>query len=234
MRLKDRTAIVTGAGGGMGLGISKCLTREGAAIVATDIDGDRAQATADQLESEGAVAVAITADITDESACQDLVAQAIERFGTIDILVNNAGHFGTIVGAPFTNFTGEEWDSNYDIHVKGPFFLCKAIAPHMIEHRYGKIINISSAAAKRDPTFLPTYAAAKNAMLSLTRLTAKDLGPPQHHRKRRMPRVRVDQLLAHAGAEDRRGRSHLCRQKRPRGVRAVHRQLDADAAGTVA
>ena len=177
MRLKDRTAIVTGAGGGMGLGISKCLTREGAAIVATDIDGDRAQATADQLESEGATAVAIAADITDESACQALVAQAIERCGTIDILVNNAGHFGTIVGAPFTNFTGEEWDSNYDIHVKGPFFLCKAIAPHMIERRYGKIINISSAAAKRDPTFLPTYAAAKNAMLSLTRLTAKDLGP---------------------------------------------------------
>ena len=234
MRLKDRTAIVTGAGGGMGLGISNCLAREGAAIAATDIDADRAQATADKLKSEGATAIAIAADITDESACQDLVAQAIERLGHIDILVNNAGHFGTIVGAPFTNFTGEEWDINYDVHVKGPFFLCKALAPHMIERRYGKIVNISSAAARRDPTFLPTYAAAKNAMLSLTRLTAKDLGTAQHHRQRRLSRVRVDQLLAHPGAEARRGGSRLCRQERPRGVRPVHRQLDADAARAVA
>ena len=234
MRLKDRNAIVTGAGGGMGLGISKCLTREGAAIVATDIDGGRAQATADQLGSEGATAIAIAADITDESACRDLVSQAIERCGAIDILVNNAGHFGTIVGAPFTNFTGEEWDSNYDVHVKGPFFLCKAIAPHMIERRYGKIVNISSAAARRDPTFLPTYAAAKNAMLSLTRLTAKDLGPHNITVNAVLPRVRVDQLLAHPGAEDRRGRSRLCRQDPPRGVRPVHRQLDADAARAVA
>ena len=177
MRLAEKTAIVTGAGGGMGMGISTCLAREGATIVASDIDLDRARATVEELEATGATAWAIASDITDESACDNLARQAIERFGQVDILVNNAGHFGSIVGGPFTNFTGEEWDSNFAVHVTGPFFLCKAIAPHMIERRFGKIINISSAAARRDPTFLPAYAAAKNAMLSLTRLTAKDLGP---------------------------------------------------------
>ena len=230
MRLKDRNAIVTGAGGGMGLGISQCLTREGAAIVATDIDGGRAQATADQLGSEGATAIAIAADITDESACRDLVSQAIERFGAIDILVNNAGHFGTIVGAPFTNFTGEEWDSNYDIHVKGPFFLCKAIAPHMIERRYGRIVNISSAAARRDPTFLPTYAAAKNAMLSLTRLTAKDLGPHNITVNAVLPGF-VWTNFWHTLAPKLAEVDPAYAGKTPRaGVRPVHRQLDADAA----
>lgn len=177
MRLKDKVAVVTGAGGGMGIGISSCLAREGATIVASDINKDKIQVTIDELQIKDTVIHAITADITNESECQDLVKQVIDQFSKVDILVNNAGHFGSVVGGPFTNFTGKEWDSNFEIHVKGPFYLCKAIAPHMISQRYGKIVNISSGAAKRDPTFLPAYAAAKNAMLSLTRLTAKDLGP---------------------------------------------------------
>ncbi len=132
--------------------------RNSPVLVLIELSGGRAQATADQLESEAATAIAIGADITDESACQDLVSESIERLGAIDILVNNAGHFGSIVGSPFTNFTGEEWDSNYDIHVKGPFFLCKALAPHMIERRYGRIVNISSAAEETFVRLLDPYA----------------------------------------------------------------------------
>ena len=78
---------------------------------------------------------------------------------------------------PFTTLTEADWDDNYAVNVKGPFFLCKAIAPHMMERNYGKIVNISSIAAKRDPQMLQAYAAAKNAVLSLTRMVAKDLGP---------------------------------------------------------
>ena len=102
---------------------------------------------------------------------------SLEEFGRIDILVNNAGHFGDRLGLPFTNQTEEEWDDNYTINVKGPFFLCKAVAPHMMERRSGKIINISSIAAKRDPQIVPAYAAGKNALLTLTRIVAKDLAP---------------------------------------------------------
>ena len=177
MRLKDRVAIVTGGGGGIGGGISMCLAREGADIVLADINLEAAQARAAELEKTGRRSHAVESDITREEDCRQLVAEALDAFGQIDILVNNAGHFGERLGLPFTNQTEADWDENFAVNVKGPFFLCKAVASNMIERRYGKIINISSVAAKRDPQMLPDYAAAKNAVLTLTRTVAKDLGP---------------------------------------------------------
>ena len=177
MRLHDRVAIVTGGGGGMGRGICACLTREGAHVVVADVDLDRARQTAAAAEQAGRRGLAVTCDVTDEAACTALVQQALEAFGQVDIVVNNAGHFGANLALPFTNLTEEDWDSNFAVNVKGPFFLCKAVAAHMMERRYGKIVNISSISAKRDPVFVPPYAAAKNALLNLTRIVAKELGP---------------------------------------------------------
>ncbi len=177
MRLENKVAIVTGGGGGMGAGICACLAREGADLSVSDLNLDTAAKTVEQIQQQGRRGLAVQSDVTNEADCTALVEQAINEFGQVDILVNNAGHFGERLGIPFTNQLEDDWDSNFAVNVKGPFFLCKAIAPHMMERRSGKIINISSIAAKRDPQFLPAYAAAKNAELSLTRLVAKDLGP---------------------------------------------------------
>ena len=177
MRLKDRVAVVTGGGGGIGSGISMCLAREGADIVVADINLASAQKRAKEIEKTGRRARVFESDITREEQCKALVEEALNAFGQIDILVNNAGHFGERLGMPFTNQEGADWDDNYAVNVKGPFFLCKAAAGPMMERRYGKIVNISSIAAKRDSQILPDYAAAKNALLTLTRTVAKDLGP---------------------------------------------------------
>ncbi len=177
MRLKDKVAIVTGGGGGMGGGICACLATEGADIVVSDLDMERANKCEDEIGKLGRRGLAVRSDVTKEEDCRALIDETLQEFGQVDILVNNAGHFGQVVGAPFTQHTEAEWDDNFAVHVKGPFFLCKALAPHMIERKYGKIINISSIAAKRDPQFVPAYGAAKNALLNLTRVMAKDLGP---------------------------------------------------------
>jgi NAD(P)-dependent dehydrogenase (short-subunit alcohol dehydrogenase family) len=177
MRTKDRVAIVTGGAGAVGGGISRCLAREGAHIVVADIALEAAEKRAEEIRGMGRRSLAVQADITLEKDCQGLVQASLKEFGCIDILVNNAGHFGHTLALPFTNLTGQDWDDNFAVNVKGPFFMCKAVAAHMMERRYGKIVNISSISAKRDPIFLPNYAAAKNAVLSLTRVVAKQLGP---------------------------------------------------------
>ena len=177
MRLKDHVAIVTGGGGAVGGGIATCLAQEGADIVVSDINLEAAQIRAKELKNLGCSVLTVRSDITVEKDCKLLIQESLKIFGKIDILVNNAGHFGKRLGLPFTNQTEEEWDDNYNINVKGPFFLCKAVSSHMMERSFGKIINISSIAAKRDPQIVPAYAAGKNALLTLTRIVAKDLAP---------------------------------------------------------
>ena len=177
MRLKDKVAIVTGGGGGIGSGICMVLVREGADVVVSDLSLEAAEKCVGLIQEKGRRGLALESNVTVESDCISVVEKALEAFGHVDILVNNAGHYGERLGSPFTNQTEAEWDDNFAVNVKGPFFFCKAIASHMIERKFGKIINISSIAAKRDPPVVPAYAAAKNAVLNLTRIVAKDLGP---------------------------------------------------------
>ena len=177
MRLKNSVAIVTGGGGGIGTGISKCLAREGADVVVADLDIEAAQRVVEQVEKAGRRGYAVRSDVTKEGDCQDLVDQALQACDHLDILVNNAGYFGSRVGGPVLDHDESEWDNQYSISVKAPLHLCRAVSAHMIERKRGKIISISSIAARRDPLFLPAYAMGKNALLSVTRLLAKELAP---------------------------------------------------------
>ena len=119
----------------------------------------------------------VTFDVSDETAVKSLVAQTIERFGQIDILVNNAALYSTLKPRNFNEWDAELWDRVMAINVRGPYLMVRHVAPHMIERRTGKIINIASGAAyKGVPRMLP-YVTCKGAMLAFTRALSRELGP---------------------------------------------------------
>ena len=115
-------------------------------------------------------------DVSDEKAVKKLVAQTIERFGQIDVLVNNAALYSTLKPRNFNEWDTETWDRVMAINVRGPFLMVRHVAPHMMERRSGKIINIASGAAyKGVPRMLP-YVTSKGAMLAFTRSLSRELG----------------------------------------------------------
>jgi NAD(P)-dependent dehydrogenase (short-subunit alcohol dehydrogenase family) len=170
--LKDRVALVTGAGSQIGFGkaIALTLAKEGCDVVVSDINIQGAEQTAAEVRALGRKAIAIKADVRKSDEVNSMVKTALAQFGKIDILVNNAGTPG--IGPP----TSEEvWDINVNINFKGTWYVTNAVIPHMLERKYGKIVNFSSSVARSGMGGL--YAAAKEAVIGLTKATARQLGP---------------------------------------------------------
>ena len=147
MRLQGKTAIVTGAGSGIGRAIALCLAREGADVVLPDIKLPGAKAVAAEIARLGRRAVAVKTDVSKAAQVAAMVRRALKTFGKVDIPVNNAGIPGPI-GLPFTNNVERDWDRVYQVNVKAIFLCCKAVAPHMIARKAGKIVNIASIAGQ--------------------------------------------------------------------------------------
>jgi NAD(P)-dependent dehydrogenase (short-subunit alcohol dehydrogenase family) len=175
-RLEGKTAIVTGGAKGIGRHYSQALAAEGARVMIADI-ADGKELAAEIAGRHGANSVhSVKFDVSDEKAVKSLVAQTLERFGQIDILVNNAAVYSTITPRSFAEFDTELWDRVMAVNVRGPFLMVKHVAPHMMERRSGKIINVASAAAyKGIPRMLP-YVTSKGAMVSFTRALSRELG----------------------------------------------------------
>ena len=175
-RLAGKVAIVTGGAKGIGRHYSQALAGEGARMMIADIaDG---KAVADEIAGRhGADAVAsVTVDVSDEEAVKALVAETVRRFGQIDVLVNNAAVYATLTPRDFNEWDMATWDKVMSVNVRGPFLMVKHVAPHMMERRSGKIINIASGAAyKGVPRMLP-YVTSKGAMLAFTRSLSRELG----------------------------------------------------------
>ncbi|MCL5961292.1 MAG: 3-oxoacyl-ACP reductase FabG [Chloroflexi bacterium] len=177
MKLKDRVAIVTGGGLGIGRAYVERLAAEGARIVIADIAEDRAMATAEELRAMGHDVVAIRTDVSDEFSVNAMVAQTVELYGRIDILVNNAALFVALLPKkPFWETTVEEWDRTMAVNVRGIFLCCKAVFPHMKAQGKGKIVNISSSTFWHGSKNMVHYVTSKGAVVGLTRALAKDLG----------------------------------------------------------
>lgn len=177
MKLRDKVAIVTGAGRGIGSGIALRLAQEGADVIvnyAHSVDG--AAAVADQIRALGRRAVTIQADVSKADQAQAMVAETVATFGRADILVNNAG---IDPHAPFLEMTEEQWDWIIDTNLKGTFLCSQAAAREMAKAGGGKIIIISSIHSIQTYMHITAYAASKGGLNAMTRQLALELASYQ-------------------------------------------------------
>src|SRR3989440_778613 len=172
MVLKDRVALITGSGRGIGRAIAQLFAKEAAAAFLTARTEKELASTAAEIASGGGRAGYVTADLSREAECAHVVAAAREKFGRIDILVNNAGHYGPVV--PVQDYPLAEFDNVIAVHLRAAFLLSKLVLPEMYARASGVILNISSLSAKSAFAWGSAYAAAKAGMLGLTRVTAAE------------------------------------------------------------
>ncbi|CAM9918518.1 unnamed protein product [Phaeothamnion confervicola] len=174
MKLKDRIALVTGAGNGIGKAIATALGREGARIIVADLDN--AEGAAAELAAAGIEAHGVRADITSEADVARMAELAC-GLGGLDILVNNAAIFSTLVPKPLEQISAAEWRRVMDVNTLGVFLVTKGMLPLLRKSPAARVVNLCSGVAfKGNPLYLH-YVASKGAILSMTRALARELGP---------------------------------------------------------
>ena len=175
MKLADRTALITGAGNGIGKAIALALGQEGARILIADIAN--AESSAAELVSVGIDAHGMAVDVTSEEDVGRLVARAEERFGGLDIVVNNAAIFASLTPKPLEEISVAEWRRVMDVNTLGVFLVTKAALPLLKKSSAPRVINLCSGVAFKGNALYLHYVASKGAILSMTRAFAKELGP---------------------------------------------------------
>jgi NAD(P)-dependent dehydrogenase (short-subunit alcohol dehydrogenase family) len=176
MLLTDKVALITGAAQGIGRGIASSLAAEGALVVLTDIQAEQVAETAAQIQSNTGVPTRYRPlDVTNANAIRSTVSAVEKELGRIDILVNNAGIQEWVA---FLETSEEMWDRHQAVNVKSTFLLSQAVARIMVRQGGGKIINIASdSGVAPTPEGAAAYCASKSAIIGLTRVIAKELGP---------------------------------------------------------
>jgi 3-oxoacyl-[acyl-carrier protein] reductase len=174
-RFEDKVALVTGAGQGMGRQVALDLAAEGAKITATDIVGEGIDSLQKEIEAFSGQCLALRCDIARREQVDSIVKKTVETYGRVDILINNAG---ILIPGTIEETTDELINKTLDINVKGILYAIRAVTPIMKEQNYGRIVNVSSITGKRgDNSTIFVYGASKGAVISLTRSTARQLGP---------------------------------------------------------
>jgi len=175
MAIKDRVALITGAGSGIGEVIAKTFAQHGAVVVVNDVSSEQANRVAEEIKNSGNRAIAICSDISKKPQVTEMFKTVIDTFGRIDILVNNAGidKAKGIVG-----IAEEDWDRIINVNLKGQFLCCQAAAASMKAQNHGRIINISSR-AWLGGVGQTCYSASKGGVVSLTRTLALELAKNQ-------------------------------------------------------
>jgi 3-oxoacyl-[acyl-carrier protein] reductase len=176
MRLKDKVAIVTGGGVGIGRAYCHGLAREGAKVVVADIQEAEAKKVAGEIQQRGGEAFAVPVDVTSTEKTRAMADAALEKYGGIDVLVNNAALYSAIKKKSFAEITEEEWDRVMAVNVKGLFLCVQAVHPAMKRRGKGKIINISSGTVIGGTPFFLHYVTSKAGVIGFTRALARELG----------------------------------------------------------
>src|SRR2546423_5289005 len=167
--LKGRVAVVTGGNGGIGLGMARGLALAGAALAIAGRDEDKNAAAVSELEKLGAKAIAIPADVANETSCRSMVRDTVDRLGGLHILVNNAGI--NVRKAP-QDYTLEEWKLVLDTNLTSAFVASQAAYPHLKRAGGGKIVNVGSMMSLFGASFVAPYGASKGGIVQLTKALA--------------------------------------------------------------
>ena len=171
LKLAGRVALVTGAAQGIGKAVALLLARNGADIVVSDINLEKAEETANEVRSIGRKALAIKGDVANWDDVEQMMDVILEKFAKIDILVNNAGITRDKL---ILRMTEEDWDAVLDVNLKGTFHCTKAVVRHMAKQRSGKIVNIASVVGEMGNASQANYSASKAGVIGLTKTIARE------------------------------------------------------------
>jgi 3-oxoacyl-[acyl-carrier protein] reductase len=171
LKLKGRVALITGAAQGIGKSVALLLAQNGADIVVSDINLEKAEETAKEIESMGSKAIAIKVDVANLKDVEQMVESILEKFGKIDILVNNAGITRDKL---ILRMTEEDWDAVLNVNLKGTFNCTKTVVRHMAKQRSGKIVSIASVVGEMGNAGQVNYSASKAGVIGLTKTIARE------------------------------------------------------------
>jgi len=174
-RLEDRVAIVTGGNTGIGRAVALAYADEGADVAVAWVEREpEARSLVEAVEGKGRRALAVRCDVAREADVAALVGSVLERFGRVDVLVCNAG---IQKAQGITETSVDDWDRMMAVHLRGAFLCCRAVAPHMIERRRGRIVVVTSQLGYIGRARYTAYSAAKGGLLAFTRALARELAP---------------------------------------------------------
>jgi len=174
MKLRDRVALVTGAGSGIGKVLASALAAEGARVLIADLRN--AETAASELSAQGHDVRGLSCDVANEADCTRIADFMQKTWGGADILVNNAAIFSSLKPKRFEEISVDEWRKVMEVNTLGPFLCAKALLPQLKRSTAARIINISSGVAFKGNALYLHYVASKGAVLSMTRSLAKELG----------------------------------------------------------
>jgi 3-oxoacyl-[acyl-carrier protein] reductase len=174
MSVAGKTAIVTGAGTGIGRATAQLLAGRGARVVAAGLQPERLRETVDAIAAAGGEAVAVDADVSDPAAIEHVAERAQEAFGGADVLVNNAAIYPI---GPWHEMDAAQWDAVFATNIRGYFLMARAVRPQMLARGAGAIVNLASVTFLTGEALLVAYVASKGAVVGFTRALAREAGP---------------------------------------------------------